>query len=859
VPKLKKISIIILSLLAGLLLLLWAAGMYFEKEAKSIVLKQVNENLLVEVGIEEVSLTLIKQFPQAALELHNLYIPSTGTRGNDTLVFAKQVFLKFSVLGLFTKQFAVDKITVKKGSVNVYIDKAGNNNYTFWKESEGESNSNFALKEVKLKNINLNYFDAKKTKSILAKNLTANCKGEFSADILDLNLEISSKNFHYKSKNETVLSVPNLALETKLTKNTEKNILFFEKSTCSIGGLQTNLEGSFKPNTQELVINFSSRKIDLANLKSIGIKAVTEFIDDYKVNGDITLNGKFLSNSARTNLTLDYELFAISLELDSVPLSLKSGKAQGTWSSTFTGNDDLISFENASAVLAFSDIAFSGSLKNFNRPVLNLKYSGELEADKLAKILKEKSNGFSGLIEFDLASELLLSEDNFQESVQRGTHSGNLVFKNTKADAVTANGKLNISSSEINSDKLVVKYAETNYTVKGKVREWRNFSDENRNLYFSASVRANAINLNSFTSSESSGNSVSFPKNWRGEIQVKAAKLEAEMVTLHNLSTELVFTHSGIELNNIEAAVSEGSLKGNASLLIGSQSSILKANLTAQQTNVRELFKLFDSSFDLPIKSEMIRGRLSTDVQLGMSFDKDLSYIDKTLLLHAQTHLINGELIDVPLLADITDYMRKSIKVNAFLNIKQLQKRFQHIRFKNLYNSIEVKKGVLTIPNMKIESDAFTLEAGGTHIIGGDLDYNFSFFLSELFKKKEPKNSDLGYIVKDDENNGIKLFVRMYGSADDPQFDLNKPGADSRRKERLAKEKEEFKALFKKEEPKVEQKAKPRFNLDWEEKTENTQETEEKTNPEESKEKRKRKTKEKAPTEEFDFGDDEDF
>ena len=89
----KIISIVVLLFVT----ILVAAPFVFKEKIKATVLTAINENLTAKVAFDDVDLSFIRNFPQAALVIENLKIINNAPFENDTLVFVKELGLTMSI------------------------------------------------------------------------------------------------------------------------------------------------------------------------------------------------------------------------------------------------------------------------------------------------------------------------------------------------------------------------------------------------------------------------------------------------------------------------------------------------------------------------------------------------------------------------------------------------------------------------------------------------------------------------------------------------------------------------------------------------------------------------------------------
>ena len=72
--KKKKIGLISLAIVGGILALLIILPIVFKDKIKEIALQEVNKQLTADVGFDKLSISLLKNFPNASISVKDLYI-----------------------------------------------------------------------------------------------------------------------------------------------------------------------------------------------------------------------------------------------------------------------------------------------------------------------------------------------------------------------------------------------------------------------------------------------------------------------------------------------------------------------------------------------------------------------------------------------------------------------------------------------------------------------------------------------------------------------------------------------------------------------------------------------------------------
>ncbi|MDM1504186.1 AsmA family protein, partial [Myroides marinus] len=116
----------------GLFILLMLTPILFKGKIQDLVLKTINDNLNAKVTFEKVDLSFIRNFPKATVVIKDLAVVNKAPFDGDTLVSAKMIGLKMSIMELFNgadKPMSIEDILVENAKVNVIVNEQGVANY----------------------------------------------------------------------------------------------------------------------------------------------------------------------------------------------------------------------------------------------------------------------------------------------------------------------------------------------------------------------------------------------------------------------------------------------------------------------------------------------------------------------------------------------------------------------------------------------------------------------------------------------------------------------------------------------------------------------------------------------------------
>jgi len=323
--KVFKIVAILIIVFLSLIILLVGFAEFFEDKITDVALKKIRETIDAPLAIEDISFSLIKEFPLATLELngvwlgHETILDSANARSStiDTLVRIDQTNLSVYLLPLIEGKYELNEVAVSGAVVNYQVDSAGISNFDFLIPSgtPEESDTTVAafsllLDRLALENIRCHYQDnnLKAAANIFVPNI--NVEGSITNEAIDISSEgiIRLTDCQLDSTN---LSLMNL---TEVNYN-----LDYAGETVTINDLTVDTDGAIlSANGQvtlqdTLLTNMNLAAADL-NLNELIKYAPVELLDEQgirKLSGRINMTGTvngFVSDSVLPRLDVKFEL-----------------------------------------------------------------------------------------------------------------------------------------------------------------------------------------------------------------------------------------------------------------------------------------------------------------------------------------------------------------------------------------------------------------------------------------------------------------------------------------------------------------------------------------------------------------------
>jgi uncharacterized protein involved in outer membrane biogenesis len=129
---LKKFLKIALVLFTVFILAVAGVALYFQKNIKPILVSEINKTLAVEVAVDEISLSGLRDFPNLGIKLTNVSINESTPYYKEKLLQAGELNLFVDIWKLYKGVYVIDKVLLRDGKLRV-ADLNNGTNYDITK------------------------------------------------------------------------------------------------------------------------------------------------------------------------------------------------------------------------------------------------------------------------------------------------------------------------------------------------------------------------------------------------------------------------------------------------------------------------------------------------------------------------------------------------------------------------------------------------------------------------------------------------------------------------------------------------------------------------------------------------------
>lgn len=813
--RLWKISKWFFGILISLCLLVTLLLYVFKDDIINYVVKEVNKSLNAKVTVSKIDLTFWQSFPNLSVDFKNVFISDAFPHSDqkDTLLYSELIRLKFNPMDVWDGDYAVKKAEIHPGTIRIKVDSLGQVNYNILKESKDKETSAFRLKlkEVNFRKINFAYTNQATGQHYGTNISKLKLSGEFTEKQFTLNAKSDLFINQVKSENVTLLSNKPASFNLSIEVDQQKNIFEIPNAVIYISQLPFKLKGKIDP--QRLRFDVSARKLKLeevASKLSSQLDQIKTFQGQGFCNFDLKIEGENKKEVVPT-MVCNFDIQNGALREPTQHMRFSGINLNGKYSNEAGKQGEFIKLWN----MRFNTVSgpFQGEflLTNFAMPHYEGKAKGNLDLASIHGLfhipyIQEISGDLNVNSQFDIQTT---PAPNGKSSIDVKKCTASLTMKEINASVVndsrtfrSLNGFVGIEGDEAALQEIKVKIGNSDFRLNGIFQDIAPYVEKQGKLLANIDLQSSFMDVKDLRSTHVSKDagivterSFAFPNDIDGTVFLNVGQLKYETHKFNQLRSNLKIGERLLTFRQLSLENAQANVTGNLSIQETSpEMLLLRSDLTSDNIYFNHLFREWNNFDQQVITENNIAGKAHIDMTFQAPFDLRSGIQKNAIISKIHIKITDGALKAVSTFKTITENL-KSSSVRYILkkkNINDFEKKLLDLRFQTLENTLLIQHGKLEIPLMEIKSNALDIETFGWHTFENQIDYHFAFRFRDL-KTKETQN-EFGII--EDDGTGMKIFMRMHGSLDNPTIEWDEEAKKEQAKEnREAAKKEAFSIL----------------------------------------------------------------
>lgn len=806
-----------LTLVVGIALL--GVSVYFFKDKIiQATVSQINQYLTTKIEVNpKIEVSIFEKFPNLSIKFKDVKIYEHPTVGNSQLAFAEKLFFSFDIYNLIHSRYLIDEAYMENGFVHIKIDALGKVNYNILKPdttSKATAAVGFQLNKIGLTNVDISYenIPGKQYHEIFFKNAKAKLTAKDNNYDVTLQTSATIRNIQIENKN----FFQNKEIETELgfNLNTQSGLITIRPTELEVEKANFHLQGTIsylKPRQVDLKIEEKNGSIQ--TLLSLIPEEFGRELRAYQSEGEVFLSA-IIKGEVRNNQNPLVEVnFGFRNTIFYHP-DLKKKITKANLNGYFTNGHQrrsqtsTLRLDNISCMMDGHAMKGNLDIRNFLDPTLQCNLSGMLDVQFLFDFYPVKEiEHVSGLLDINARfkgriADLKKSKTSSNVNAEGEISLLNISMKharlpyqieNVKADILFNNNDISVSNfsgkagrSDVAFDGFfknamgnLIFHSSPMY-VEGELKSDYLDVDE---LLITNNIKENVTSPQLLSSAQSTTSKNAF-ENIMCKINCKVSHLKFKKIHARAISADITYRANELYMSEAKFSCVGGQVNSSCNLIFNKNKTI-EARTVSQLTNINidSLFYVFDDFGQTFITQKIIKGELSGIIDALFTLDKNLNIVSKDAIANIDVQILNGALNNFEPLKALSKFVE--------------EKKLERIQFSELHNKIFIEDGVVHIPEMTIKSNVSELNISGTHTFEQAIDYRLTLPLKNLKPAKRDSDEAFGAIAPD-KRGEPRLFLTIKGTAENYKIAYDKQRTQSKIKEDLKKEKEEFLQIFKK-------------------------------------------------------------
>lgn len=733
-----------------IILLLIALPFVFQGKIKDMVKQFINQNLNAQVEFSDVSLSFIRSFPQAHVEVSDLLITNFEPFKDETFVSAKNMSFSMSVKELFKKAsddpLVVNKIYIDEALITLKTDALGNTNYAITKADENqttsETNSSFAfdIEDYKITNSVITYLDEQSKILFQITELNHEGHGTFSVEASELDTKTDA-NVSLTMDGSNYLNSNPIKLDALIGMDLNNSKYTFKENKGFINDLPIEFQGFVQliEDGQDIDITFENPESSFKNFLAVIPKTYSKNIENVETTGDFKVKGIIKGRVTEetipkidisiTSNNASFKYPDLPKRVENIVIDTKIKNETGNMKDTYVAINTL-NFKIDNDVFKSSAM-----LKNITENMLvNADIDGVLNLENLTKAYPlELESPLSGILKatINTAFDMNAVETNAYERIKA---SGNANITDFVFSSDAMNQPMHISKADLTFNPSTVtlnsfdaKTGQSDVSVTGTITNLIGFMISKKvDLKGNFNMNSNTFALSDFmsetkpetagTDKQKTSEALKIPAFLDCTISANAKTVIYDNLNLKDVSGTLLIKDQQATLQNMKSSIFDGALSISGNVSTKNETPTFNMSLGANGFDIAKSFKGLELLQNLAPIAKILQGKLNTSINLSGNLDKefapDLTSVSGNALAELLATSINNSNQD--------GLISKLGGALSFIDFNKLD-------LKDLKTKLEFANGKVSVKPFDLKYQDISMTISGAHGFDKTMDYSAVF------------------------------------------------------------------------------------------------------------------------------------
>ncbi|MDX8552475.1 AsmA family protein [Tenacibaculum sp. 1B UA] len=789
----KKIYKIVLGVVIFFFILLISIPLLFQDKVMNLVKTTINNNVNAQVDFSDSSLSLLRNFPNASVQLSNLTVINKAPFEGDTLVYAKEVNLALKLTELFkasSDQLNIKSFSIDDALVSVLVDEKGNANYDIAKPSETEENKNeepstfgLSINSYAINNATIKYNDKQGKLNLELTELNHSGSGDFSQSNTELDTQTSTL-VSFGMDGNSYAKNQKIELDAILGMDLTNMKFSFLKNEAKLNNLPLVFDGfvQINENNQEVDINFKTPSSDFKNFLGLIPEAYTKSLAGVSTTGNFSVNGKvngIIDDNHIPRLDISMKSNNASFKYPDLPKSVQNINIDAQIKNT-TGKTEntFVTINGLSFKIDQDTFSGKGNIYNLTtNPKINASLKGVLNLANINKAYPiDLENELSGILKADLHTEFDMKaiENNTLSRIKNNGKMEVIDFIFSSKDVVNPlhikNTVVNFTPGTITLSKFDATSGKSDLNATGTIKNLLgfllsdkklqgNFKLNSNNFYVSDFMQENpeaAESKEETSKKDTPKESLKIPAFLDCAVSANAQTVYYDNLTLKNVRGTLLLKDEKAILQNMNAGIFNGQIALNGEVNTQQKKPTFDMKLGIKSFDIAQSFTNLDLLQSLSPIAGAMNGKLNSDIDLMGSLNDDftpnLTSVSGNALAELLTTSINPE--KTKALSLLNDKL-------SFIDLKKLD-------LSDIKTYLSFKEGKVAVKPFDLKYKDIGITIGGSHGFDKTMNYNVTLNVPAKYLGNEAQGLLSKLSAKDQQNITVPITASIAGNMTNP-------------------------------------------------------------------------------------------
>ncbi|WP_346880754.1 AsmA-like C-terminal region-containing protein [uncultured Algibacter sp.] len=746
----KKVFKIIGITLLIILALLIAIPFAFQGQIKDMVKRFINENLNAKVEFSDVSLSFIRNFPNAHVSVSDLVITNFEPFKDETLVTAKNIAFSMSIKELFKtsgeEPIIINSIAVNETLLTLKTDKFGQTNFDIAKEEKEQTSTKpesgsfaFDIENYSIKNSAITYIDDISKMLIHLSEFNHEGAGKFTAESSELDTKTEA-NVSFTLDSSNYLSNNPIKLDALIGLDLANSKYTFKENKALINQLPIEFNGFVQQleNGQNIDITFENPESDFKNFLAIIPKQYSKNIDQVETSGDFKIKGivKGLS-SDETIPKLDISIVShnASFKYPDLPKRV-SNIIINTIIKNETGHvdDTYVDIKTLNFKIDEDVFKSSATLKNITKNMfVDAHIDGALNLANITKVYPiELENTLTGLLKgkINTAFDMKAIETNAYERIKNNGSASVTDFVFSSEDIVNpihiSQASMTFNPGTVSLNNFKAKTGDSDLDATGTINNLLGFLLSDNTLKGNFQLNSNLFKVSDFMSEDESTptdnkttndtESLKIPAFLDCTINANAKTVIYDNLNLKDIKGSLSIKDQQANLKDMTSSIFDGALSISGDVSTKNETPTFNLNLGANGFDISKSFKELELLQNLAPIAKLLQGKINTNINLSGNLDQEFSPD-----LNSVSGKALAELLNTKIGATQDGLLSKLEGALSFIE-------FDKLDLKDLKTKLSFANGKVSVEPFDLKYKDIGITVSGAH--GFDKTLNYSAVLN---------------------------------------------------------------------------------------------------------------------------------